>query len=285
MPKEFLKSRFRVGSSKSDRLNYGLGQKVFHLSDVAEDILKTKREVDRSIQPDWLEVRPRDWNASTSLATELRNRSKLKIRYARAGILDQPTSHPHKAYVNLQAKLMARESKKEVERGWNGTVWVDRAGVRAGSCAIMTQPPKGDVVATVASPVLVDYLTPQEQVQEFNDLVRAKKTQYRDLRHKIKDKLQSEFPNASKARLVAMATRLLDEKLLNDERNRRFPLPHENFRPNLALTTVDRRYKLHHHPGLFTEGKWSCCLQETEKVTGCDCRVVDPDRWCLDGFK
>jgi hypothetical protein len=87
-----------------------------------------------------------------------------------------------------------------------------------------------------------------------------------------------------------MAFRLLDEKLLHDERNRRFPLPHENFRPNLSLTNADRRYKIRHHPGTFVKssegGKttWSCCLMEAEDAPGCDCRVVDPDRWCLEGF-
>ena len=88
-----------------------------------------------------------------------------------------------------------------------------------------------------------------------------------------------------------MAQRLLDEKLLSDVKLKRFPVQHESFKPNLSLTTGDRRYKQYYHPGAWTymenEGRfaWSCCMNYKEDSKGCCYSVKNPDNWCLNGFE
>ncbi|KAF4690278.1 hypothetical protein FOZ60_000438 [Perkinsus olseni] len=134
------------------------------------------------------------------------------------------------------------------------------------------------------------YRNPEEHFAEFQELVREKKRQYADIRGEFIRELRVEFPHASLMRLEAMARRLLDEKLLSDEKSRRYPIAHESFRPNLSLTTQDRRYREHYHPGAYdmiqVEGKraWSCCLNYDSDSRGCEYRVINPDAWCLLGF-
>ncbi|KAF4747255.1 hypothetical protein FOZ62_003975, partial [Perkinsus olseni] len=59
---------------------------------------------------------------------------------------------------------------------------------------------------------------PEEHFAEFQELVREKKRQYADIRGEFIRELRVEFPHASLMRLEAMARRLLDEKLLSDEK-------------------------------------------------------------------
>merc|ERR1719236_208255 len=109
-----------------------------------------------------------------------------------------------------------------------------------------------------------NYVNPHKATAKLNDQLRDMKVDYQDLKEQFKKELKVEFPNASEERLQAMAQRLLNEKLLADEKMARFPVQHESFRPNLSLTTQDRRYKMYHHPGTysFSEGEkrycWSC---------------------------
>jgi len=132
-----------------------------------------------------------------------------------------------------------------------------------------------------------DYNDPVKQVDFLGDRIREKKIEYQDLKETFKKELKTEYPNASEERLQAMAARLLDEKLRADEKLQRFPLKHESFRPNLSLTSIDRRYKESFHQGkwCFSEVEqrfcWSCCLNTEQKSKGCESRTVNPDSWCL----
>ncbi|KAF4672707.1 Survival of motor neuron--splicing factor 30 [Perkinsus olseni] len=73
----------------------------------------------------------------------------------------------------------------------------------------------GDVDAHVNRKI---YRNPEEHFAEFQELVREKKRQYADIRGEFIRELRVEFPHASLMRLEAMARRLLDEKLLSDEK-------------------------------------------------------------------
>ena len=74
-----------------------------------------------------------------------------------------------------------------------------------------------------------------------NKDIEDEKVEYQELKDLFKHELRIEFPEASESRLQAMAQRLLDEKLLSDTKLKRFPVQHESFKPNLSLTTQDRR--------------------------------------------
>merc|ERR1719362_1594977 len=96
------------------------------------------------------------------------------------------------------------------------------------------------------------YINPENSIANINDRLRERKVDFHELKEQFKRELKVEFPQASEERLQAMAQRLLNEKLLADEKMARFPVQHESFRPNLSLTTQDRRYKEYHHPGTWT---------------------------------
>merc|ERR1719188_493710 len=97
----------------------------------------------------------------------------------------------------------------------------------------------------------LEYVSPTQAIGNMNDCLRERKIDFQDLKDQFKRELKVEFPQASEERLQAMAQRLLNEKLLADEKMSRFPVQHEKFRPNLSLTTQDRRYKEYHHPGAW----------------------------------
>merc|ERR1719399_1326137 len=120
------------------------------------------------------------------------------------------------------------------------------------------------------------YVNPHSAIGNLNDRLCERKIDYQDLKEQFKLELKVEFPNASEERLQAMAQRLLNEKLLADEKTARFPVQHESFRPNLAITTQDRRYKEFYHPGTWQFNDvekryaWSCCANFTQEAKGCE---------------
>eukprot|EP00913_Durusdinium_trenchii_P013440 g12620.t1 len=77
------------------------------------------------------------------------------------------------------------------------------------------------------------YVNPTQAIANMNDRLRERKMDFHDLKVQFKRELKVEFPQASEERLQAMAQRLLNEKLLADEKMSRFPVQHESFRPNL----------------------------------------------------
>lgn len=135
------------------------------------------------------------------------------------------------------------------------------------------------------------YVKPHHSIANINDRLRERKIDFQDLKEQFKRELKVEFPQASEERLQAMAQRLLNEKLLADEKMARFPVQHESFRPNLSLTTQDRRYKEYRHPGTYIWSEvekrhaWSCCLNFSQDSRGCECKIVNPDSWCYMGFE
>lgn len=135
------------------------------------------------------------------------------------------------------------------------------------------------------------YVSPQEGTANINALLREKKIDYQELKEQFKHELRKEYPEASEERLQAVAQRLLGEKLLADEKACRFPANHESFKPNLMVTTQDRRYKMYYHPGTWAMNDvekrncWSCCANFTEDSLGCEFKVVNPDAWCTLGFE
>merc|ERR1719159_2325580 len=95
------------------------------------------------------------------------------------------------------------------------------------------------------------YVPPHQSITNVNERLRERKVDFLELKEQFKRELKVEFPQASEERLQAMAQRLLNEKLLADEKLARFPIQHESFRPNLSLTTQDRRFKEYYHPGTW----------------------------------
>eukprot|EP00438_Fugacium_kawagutii_P031820 Skav208563 [mRNA] locus=scaffold177:29698:32683:+ [translate_table: standard] len=60
MTHPYLTSKFQVGSAKSDKINYTLAQKVFHSGDVPQEVLDSKRAVQKKKQPNILGTEKRD---------------------------------------------------------------------------------------------------------------------------------------------------------------------------------------------------------------------------------
>jgi len=323
--KAFLTSKFQVGSAKSDRINFNLAQKVFHSGDVPREVLESKRAVQKSKQSNVLGIEKQGWNHSTLVDRKEKDGPKdlkRQLLNVRAGLMDQTQLAPSKfhsdeAILERQkfivgitgqgpiGKLSGKWMNAVDERGlsshciekdwpdWNHShathTKEDKVAAEANQAAryeaqkkILQREPKLD---------LQGYAGPKDSVGTINERLRERKIDFQELKDQFKQELKEDFPHASEERLQAMAQRLLNEKLLADEKAARFPVQHEHFRPNVSLTTQNRRYKVYHHPGAWTWNErekmncWSCCMNFSEDSAGCEHKVVNPDSWSLVGFE
>lgn len=324
----YLTSKFQVGSAKSDKLNYLLSQKVFHRGDVRKDAIEARRVVHRQKWSNILESEPKDWSASTiaerkagpkpSPTRDLK-RQLLKVR---AGLMDEYHIKPSKAHTDeaileQQKFIVAMTGKGPVgkfsggwfnaidERGlakhcvredwpdWNASHSAHTAeDIKAANAVFKKTEGRRVRMQTKGKHLdTVGYANPTESINNLNDRLRERKIDFQELKQEFKMELKKEYPEASEERLQAMSQRLLSEKLLADEKTARFPVQHESFRPNVALTSQDRRYKVYDHPGSWTwqpvENRyaWSCCLNWSHDARGCSARVMNPDSWCTLGFE
>jgi len=322
----FLKSKFVIGSGKSDRVNYSQAQKCFHSGDVKAEALEAKRTVVKKKQPNILGCEKGDWNQSTiadpRVQKETKKDLKRQLLQVRAGLMDEKINKPSRMHSD---EAIAETQKYIVNATGRGPIgmltgkWfnpVDERGLH-GHCIEHKWPDSNGATSSHTKEDQKDatqvweqnearrrrmmkdephldpeaYIAPVQGITNVNDRLRERKIDFQDLKEQFKRELKCEFPNASEERLQAMSQRLLNEKLLADEKVGRFPVQHESFRPNLSLTTQDRRYKMYHHPGTYSfseissQYSWSCCMNFGKDSKGCESKICNPDSWCTLGFE
>mmetsp|Transcript_56975 Transcript_56975/g.90282 ORF Transcript_56975/g.90282 Transcript_56975/m.90282 type:complete len:348 (-) Transcript_56975:57-1100(-) len=326
MTHAYLTSKFQVGSAKSDKINYTLAQKVFHSGDVPQEVLDSKRAVQKKKQPNILGTEKRDWNSSTiadqKIQKDMHKDLKRHLLEIRAGIHDEKILKPCKAHSDEQiierykfvvamtgqgpiGKLTGKWFNAIDERGlpahcvadhwndWNASYSTHtKDDIQQAHAVVQQKDDRRKRMMTRDNKVNSEaYVNPTQAIANMNDRLRERKIDFQDLKVQFKRELKVEFPQASEERLQAMAQRLLNEKLLADEKMARFPVQHESFRPNLSLTTQDRRYKEFYHPGTFVwheaekREAWTCCMNFGWGSRGCEFKVVNPDTWCYQGFE
>lgn len=322
----YLQRKFQVGSANSDKVNYSLAQKFFHNKDVKPEVLEAKKTVQKMKSANILGTEPQAWNTSTvadhrvqkDATTDLK-RQLLKVR---AGLMDEKVIKPSRFHTDEEiaerqkfivaatgqgpiGKLTGKWMNAVDERGlakhsvvdhwpdWNNSYSNSTKDdlKMAGTVFEQKEERRKRMIGKDNKLNQSGYVNPTQAVGNVNNCLRERKIDFQDLKEQFKRELKVEFPLASEERLQAMAQRLLNEKLLADEKIARFPVQHESFRPNLSLTTQDRRYKEHFHPGKFdwmeSEKRygWSCCLNFDQDSRGCEHKIVNPDAWCLQGYE
>jgi len=322
----FLQTKLQVGSCKSDKINYPLAQKTFHSGDVRADVHEAKRLVIKSKMPNILGTEPQEWNQSTiadpKIQKEVTKDLKRQLLKVRAGLMDEYTIKPskfhtdeaiasqHKFIVAMTGqgpigKLTGKWTNTVDERGlskhciredwpdWNNSHSAHTKEDIQEAHVVLDKKEQRRKRMQGKDPKLdkSTYVDPATSVVNINDRLRERKVDFQELKEQFKRELKVEFPQASEERLQAMSQRLLNEKLLADEKMARFPVQHESFRPNLCLTCQDRRYKEYYHAGTWTYSEaekrycWSCCMNFDENSKGCESKVINPDAWCTLGFE
>lgn len=322
----FLQSKFQVGSARCDRITYSQAQKVFHSDNVYAEALEAKKIVTKMKQPNILGIEKEGWNqsiiADQKVQKDTKKDLKRQLLQVRAGLLDEKVIKPSKMHSD---EAIAERHKYIVATTGRGPIgmltgkWfnpVDERGLH-GHCIEHKWPDWQGGTSTHTKedqkqatdrweqresqrkrmqehdPMLDQeaYVDPATSITNVNDRLRERKIDFQDLKEQFKRELKVEFPSASEERLQAMAQRLLNEKLLADEKMARFPVQHESFRPNLSLTTQDRRYKMYNHPGTYSfsdnekRHSWSCCMNFDKDSKGCESKICNPDSWCTLGFE
>merc|ERR1719329_346112 len=307
-------------------MNYNLTQKVFHNVDVQREALEAKKAVQKNKQSNILGVEKSGWNQSTIADPRVQKDGskdlKRRLLDIRAGLRDERTLKPSQAH-NDEAiadrykyvvgvtgqgpigKLTGKWFNPVDERGLSNHCiehkWPDwshsssthtKEDHKQASAMYEQREEKRRTMQQKNQKLDAStYVAPHHSISNVNDRLRARKIDFQELKEQFKAEFKLEFPKASEERLQAMAQRLLNEKLLADEKLARFPVQHENFRPNLSLTTQDRRYKTYHHPGTWNwieaekRHGWSCCMNFSQESSGCECKISNPDSWCMLGFE
>lgn len=328
---QYLKSQFQVGSRKSDKVNYSLTQKVFHSRDVPKYVIESRKEVQKKKETNVLGTEPQEWNSSTIADPKIQKATttnaeskdlKRQLLKVRAGLMDEKTLQPSKMHAeehieDLQKFIVGMTGKGPIgalrgnwmnaadERGLAKHCihehWPDwdpshcthsKEDQKAAAAVFQKKEARRERMSGKQQKLNAEaYIDPKTSITNVNDRLRERKTDFQDLKEQFKRELKVEFPQASEERLQAMAQRLLNEKLLADEKLARFPIQHESFRPNLSLTTQDRRFKEYYHPGTWAWNQaenrhtWTCCCNFGQDSRGCEYKIVNPDAWCTLGFE
>jgi len=317
-----LKAKFQVGSSKSDKINYGFNQQVFHRGDIPESVLRGKQAVKKSIEPRILEVDKKEWDQSVEIQKGFQTGDKdlkLRLLQVRAGLMDESpyaakkegrtqeeidetiryiVSVTGKGPIGFLTKQWydASDERRMMKhtahpskywKSWNESTSAHTKGDIKEREAIFQQKEQERIEQNIPEKKLASHHGPMQIVHELSQCLREKKIATQGVKEQFKRQLKIDLPHASEERLQAMAARLLDEKLRADVKLARFPLEHESFRPNLSLTTANRRYREYYHEGKWSCNDieqrfcWSCCMNNEHKSKGCQARTVNPDSWCL----
>ena len=304
---EFLRSKFQVGSSRSDKMNFGMAEQVFHASDMPLNVKEMKKETVASKRSRTLPDTKATWNQSTiaddllvrcskaqegahgaraakSAATASLSGSDLRqqLLEVRAGLRCQPRTKPDAHLQPMRnTAIHAQDESKETQDmirhivaitnkgpiGQNTAKWFNPLQERHLSSYAVAEPDwnrwdpsfetssKESKKAAAARfddlerrrirmndpNVHIDqdlYLNPSQITAKINQQLRQRKIDFQDLKEHFKLELRQQLPTASEERLQALAQRLLYEKMLADEKLKRFPVQHESFKPNLSLTTA-----------------------------------------------
>merc|ERR1719463_545606 len=75
-----LTSKFQVGSSKSDKINFSQAQKVFHSGDVPQHVVDAKRAAIKMKQANILGTEPREWHPSTISDQKIQKDTDLDLK-------------------------------------------------------------------------------------------------------------------------------------------------------------------------------------------------------------
>jgi hypothetical protein len=322
----FVRSKCKVGSASFDKSNFKLGQKIFHQGDVPDDVREARKVAVHSKKPNILGVERKAWNHSVIADQKIQKDSpeaKKRMLHIRAGLLDEKSlkqgkMHSDEAIMERRKFVVANSGRGPVGPCGKWFNAVDERGL-AKHCIRDDWPDwneshschaKDDMKQAVQNfdekenrrrhmhaadsggKLNKDaYVHPTDAQSNITHHLRESKIHYQELKEEFKRALKSEFPDASEERLQAMAQRLLGEKLLADEKVSRFPFGNETFKPNVMVTSQDRRYRVYKHPGAWAWAAseqrycWSCCLNFTEASRGCEYGIIDPDAWCLQGFE
>ena len=298
-PHSFLRKKAVVGSANSERISHALRERVFQ--GLEADVAARKKEVDDFKAPHFTGA-PCPWNGSVRLeTTDRRGRLALNLRRVRSGFLGVLGNMKQSETNKIEYMRHVNRLTGKGPCGCLSGEWVnlseDTQKIWNNSTSLSMPPPPQFKAPSVQPPS--DYLNPIESVTELNLLLREKKAQYVDVRRALRSQVLADFPQASESKIVAACHRILDEKLLSYEKTRRWPILQESFKPNLSLTSKDRRFYRNFHPGLWSndapalndedsdqdiQGTWSCCQAEREDALGCEREMLNPDRWCLASF-
>merc|ERR1719364_378829 len=101
---DFLRSKFQVGSAKSDKINFSSAQKVFHSGDVPANVATAKKIVIKKKQPNILGTEQHEWASSTiadpRVQKDVSKDLKRQLLKVRSGLMDEYVRKPSKFHTD-----------------------------------------------------------------------------------------------------------------------------------------------------------------------------------------
>jgi len=134
-----------------------------------------------------------------------------------------------------------------------------------------------------------------KKTSTFNDTLRAKKREEKELRDDIRKKYIFENPAATKEKVNAGVFRMVHEHQVKSAKPQSEELIlNLTFKPNMTQTLKPKIKVKAYHSGKWGEymipqekqkiNCWSCCMDENEESDGCVIINVDQNRWNLASY-
>ncbi|CEL94245.1 unnamed protein product [Vitrella brassicaformis CCMP3155] len=237
-----LKSKFRIGSARSNRLSYRLGEKVFHVSDTPASALTKKKEVLKTIAGDRLAVHPPPWQPSTHTREPRNVLPRLKENPAKEGLDRMPLPKGIKLWDGPERKAEGMDT-------WKGSTVIEQRERKQWTAAFEDKVAKHR--GTPTRYLRGDYITPFSKTEAMTFEGRERKVAQRGARELLIEQLKKELPGHSENKYQAEAFRIMRDLECQARQQTYFPVAAETFRPNLSLTLPYRKYKEYFHPGRY----------------------------------
>ena len=109
------------------------------------------------------------------------------------------------------------------------------------------------------------------------------------MRETLTRKVAHDYPRATKEGVNGMVTRMINQHLhdadVPDD-------PELTLKPNCSKTIKKTKTKVYYHNGKYEVNKfdpkgkmaWSCCQAKHEDACGCQIKIVDAHKWCLETY-
>jgi hypothetical protein len=270
---------WKIGSVKYGRYDYESDEHFFSNDDMPRKNRAAHQAMKDLTDPDILGLKKREWNTSAAVPKNPTAEETFagKLMKIRMGLLDQPIQKIR------EPKIEPGCDGRDKYTGWNvstelPTIYQSKCTLDAKTTQSLTK------THGKFRQIEPNYTDPTKSITVYNDKLRKIKEDEKDLRDEQRKKYVFENPAACKEKVDAGVFRMVYEhKVRNMRPKSEEEAKNLTFKPDLGVTTKQRKIMVQHHVGKFGKTQqndreqWTCCNQEHEGAPGCYTNEIDPN--------
>eukprot|EP01016_Furgasonia_blochmanni_P050692 TRINITY_DN7870_c0_g1_i3.p1 TRINITY_DN7870_c0_g1~~TRINITY_DN7870_c0_g1_i3.p1 ORF type:complete len:403 (-),score=38.60 TRINITY_DN7870_c0_g1_i3:159-1367(-) len=275
-----------VGSIKMGKTTFARDEHFFSHDDVPNVKRVLHDHIKEFTDPDILNLRKREWNASTRVPKNplAEETFETRLHKIKMGLEDGPIQKL------TEKKIEAGTDTRDDYTGWNVSTEQDvrqrKKDLHAHTSKIRELNKKKNERILKGT-----YNNPVDKQDELIQRQRLAKLNDNELRAKIREMYQFEHPGSSMEKTDAAVYRLTYEASLRKKQTDDDDVKVYSYKPDLAKTLKEGVKFEFYHSGIWEKCKflkskdgqekeaWSCCLNEIQDSAGCCKRLDEKYRW------